>query len=316
MKIVVLDGATLGEDLSLSPLYSVGEVTEYKTSNEKEVIERIADADVLVINKIKMNESNLDYAKNLKLICLAATGYDNVDVEACRKRGIGVANVVGYSTHSVAQVALSLALSLYTHIPEYSSYVKRGDYTRSGVANSLTPVYHELCGKTWGVIGLGNIGRQVARCARIMGCRVLAYKRKPDEEFECVSLEKLCKESDIITIHLPLSDSTRGLIDEEHIALMKKDVVLVNVARGAVTDENAIAKAIEENRIGGFGTDVYSVEPFSENHPFYFILDRDNVLLTPHMAWGAYESRERCLSEIVKNIEAFCDGKERNRVDK
>lgn len=316
MKIVVLDGATLGEDLSLAPLYSVGEVTEYKTSNAEEVIERIADADVIVINKIKMNESNLDYAKSLKLICLAATGYDNVDVEACRKRGIGVANVVGYSTHSVAQVALSLALSLYTHIPEYTSYVRRGDYTGSGVANALTPVYHELCGKTWGVIGLGNIGRQVARCARIMGCRVLAYRRKPDEEFECVSLEKLCAESDIITVHLPLSDSTRNIIDEEHIALMKRNVVLVNVARGAVTDEKAIAEAIKEERIGGFATDVYSVEPFSENHPFYSILDYDNVLLTPHMAWGAYESRERCLSEIVKNIEAFYEGRERNRVDK
>jgi glycerate dehydrogenase len=316
MKIVVLDGATLGEDLSLSPLSSVGEVTVYKTSTAEEVIERIGDADVVVINKIKMNDTNLDYAKSLKLICLAATGYDNVDLDACRRRGIGVANVVGYSTHSVSQVALSLALSLYTHIPEYSTYVKDGSYTKSGVANRLTPVYHELCGKTWGVVGLGNIGRQVARCARIMGCRVLAYKRTPDEEFECVSLERLCRESDIISLHLPLSDSTRGIIDEEHIALMKRDAVLINVARGAVTDEEAVTKAIEENRIGAFGTDVYSTEPFSENHPFCRILDKENVLFTPHMAWGAYEARERCLSEIVKNIEAFKEGKERNRVDK
>lgn len=316
MKIVVLDSATLGEDLSLSPLSSVGEVTVYKTSTPDEVSIRAIDADVLIVNKIKLNESNLKDAKNVKLICLAATGFDNVDVDYCRERGIAVANVVGYSSHSVAQVTLSVVLSLYTHITEYSRYVKSGDYTKNGIANYLIPVYREIYGKTWGVIGLGNIGRQVARCAKVMGCNVLAYKRTPDDEFECVSLEKLCRESDIISIHLPLSDETRGIIGEKYISLMKKEVILVNTSRGATTDEYAIAKAIEEKRIGGFGSDVYSQEPFPSDHPFNKIMKEDNVILTPHMSWGAIESRDRCIAEIVKNISAFKDGKLRNRLDK
>ncbi len=316
MKIVVLDSATLGEDLSLTPLSSIGEVTVYKTSTPEEVCVRAADADVLIVNKIKLNESNLKDAKNVKLICLAATGFDNVDVDYCKKRGIGVSNVVSYSTHSVAQVTLSMALSLYTHIPEYSRYVKSGDYTKNGIANYLVPPYREIYGKTWGVIGLGNIGRQVARCARVMGCNVLAYKRTPDDEFECVSLEKLCSLSDIISIHLPLSDATRGIVDEKCISLMKKDAIIVNTSRGATTDETAIAKAIEEKRIGGFASDVYSQEPFPCDHPFNRIMQEDNVLLTPHMAWGALESRERCIAEIVKNILAFKNGELRNRLDK
>ena len=315
MKIVVLDGATLGEDLSLSPLDSYGDVTVYKTSSQEEVCLRVSDADVLILNKIKLNESNLKYAKNLKLICEAATGYDNIDLSYCRERGIAVSNVVGYSTHSVAQVTISMALSLFTHIPEYSRFVKSGDYTKSGIANSLIPVYHEICGKTWGIVGLGNIGRQVAKTATAMGCNVLAFKRVPDEEFECVSLEKLCKESDIISIHLPLSESTRNIFDEKCISLMKKDAILINLSRGATTDENAIAMAIKEGSIGGFASDVYSEEPFSKKHPFTEIMDKDNVLFTPHMAWGAYEARARCLNEILKNIEAFKNGERRNRVD-
>ncbi len=315
MKIVVLDGATLGEDLSLSPLDNLGEVTVYKTSSQEEVCNRVSDADVLILNKIKLNENNLKYAKKLKLICEAATGYDNIDISYCRDKGIAVSNVVGYSTHSVAQVTLSMALSLFTHIPEYSRFVKCGDYTRSGIANRLVPVYHEICKKVWGVVGLGNIGRQVAKTASAMGCRILAFKRTPDQDFECVSLERLCAESDIISIHLPLSESTRNIIDEKHISLMKKNAILINLSRGATTDERAIAEAIKEGRIGGFATDVYSEEPFGSEHPFNEIMQKDNVLFTPHMAWGAYEARERCLFEIIKNIEAFQKGERRNRID-
>ena len=315
MKIVVLDGATLGEDLSLSPLDAYGDVTVYKTSSQEEVCLRVSDADILILNKIKLNESNLKYAKNLKLICEAATGYDNIDLSYCREKGIAVSNVVGYSTHSVAQVTISMALSLFTHIPEYSRFVKNGDYTKSGIANRLIPVYHEICGKTWGIVGLGNIGKQVAKTATAMGCNILAFKRVPDEEYECVSLERLCRESDIISIHLPLSESTRNIFDKKCISLMKEDAILINLSRGATTDENAIALAIKEGRIGGFASDVYSEEPFSENHPFTEIMDKDNVLFTPHMAWGAYEARERCLFEILKNIESFKNGERRNRID-
>lgn len=310
MKITVLDSATLGEDLDLSPLAEVGETEVYKNTAPDEVAARIAESDVVIINKIKLNESNLSSARNLKLICIAATGYDNIDVAYCKKAGIAVCNVVGYSTHSVSQITVATVLSLACHLPEHSETVKSGRYTASGVANSLTPVYHELAGKTWGVVGYGNIGRQVGRVAEAFGCRVIASRRSGG-----ASVEEVCRESDIITIHTPLNDSTRGLISREKIALMKKDVIVVNAARGLVTDERAIADAVKEGRIGAFGSDVFSVEPFGADHPFYEIKDYPNVCLTPHMAWGAYEARVRCLSEIIENIKSFKNGDTRSRVD-
>jgi len=234
MKITVLDSATLGDDLDLSPLSEVGETEVYKNTAPDEVSVRIAESDVVVINKIKLNESNLSSARNLKLICIAATGYDNIDVAYCKKAGIAVCNVVGYSTHSVSQITVATVLSLACHLPEHSETVKSGRYTASGVANSLTPVYHELAGKTWGIIGYGNIGRQVGKVAEAFGCRVIASRRSGG-----ASVEEVCRESDIITIHTPLNDSTRGLISREMIALMKKDVIVVNAARGLVTDERA-----------------------------------------------------------------------------
>ena len=310
MKITVLDSATLGDDLDLSPLSEVGETEVYKNTAPDEVSVRIAESDVVVINKIKLNESNLSSARNLKLICIAATGYDNIDVAYCKKAGIAVCNVEEYSTHSVSQITVATVLSLACHLPEHSKTVKSGRYTASGVANSLTPVYHELAGKTWGIIGYGNIGRQVGKVAEAFGCRVIASRRSGG-----ASVEEVCRESDIITIHTPLNDSTRGLISREMIALMKKDVIVVNAARGLVTDERAIADAVKEGRIGAFGSDVFSVEPFGTDHPFYEIKDYPNVCLTPHMAWGAYEARVRCLSEIVENIKAFQKGEIRSRVD-
>ena len=315
MKITVLDSATLGEDPDLSPLSEVMHTEIYKTTPPEAVADRIAESDVIITNKIKLNESNLPNAKNLKLICLAATGYDNVDVAYCKKAGIAVCNVIGYSTQSVAQITAATALSLVCHLQEQSETVRSGRYTESGVANSLTPVYHEIAGKTWGIVGYGNIGKQVGKVADALGCRVIYNKRAPNGKPECVSLETLCKESDIITIHTPLSDSTRAIINSEMISLMKKDVVIVNEARGAVTDEAAIALAVKEGRIGAFGCDVYSVEPFGTDHPFYEIRDYTNVCLTPHMAWGAYESRVRCLNEIMLNIKAFFNGEIRSRVD-
>lgn len=315
MKITVLDSATLGEDLDLSPLSEVMETEIYVNTPPESVAERIAESDVVIINKVKLNESNLSGAKNLKLICIAATGYDNIDVAYCKKAGIAVCNVVGYSSLSVAQITVATVLSLSCHLHEHTETVRSGRYTESGVANSLTHVYHELAGKTWGIVGYGNIGRQVGKVADALGCRVIYNKRTPDGKPECVSLETLCRESDIITIHTPLNDSTRGLISEDMIALMKKDAIIVNEARGAVADESALALAIKEERIGALGCDVYSVEPFGKDHPFYEIKGFPNVCLTPHMAWGAYEARVRCLGEIILNINAFFNGDIRNRVD-
>ena len=269
-----------------------------------------------MLNKVKLNKTNLKYAKKLKLICVTATGFDNIDVGYCRENNIAVCNVADYSSNSVAQLTASTVLALSVNLFEYTKFVRSGNYTESGVANRLTPVYHELAGLTWGVVGLGNIGKKVAKIADALGCRVLACKNTPEDGYECVDIDTICRESDVITIHTPLNDSTKSLINAERINLMKKNVIIVNSARGAVTDELAIAEAIKNNKIGAFGTDVYSVEPFPKYHPFYEIKDYPNVCLTPHMAWGAYEARERCLNEIIKNIKAFFAGEIRNRVDK
>ena len=315
MRIVVLDAATLGADTDLTPLMQVGTVTVWQNTAPEEIAQRIEAAEVIVSNKVRLMEPVLRDAKNLKLICLCATGYDCVDTAYCAARGIGVCNVPGYSTQSVAQLTVALALELTNHLGHYREYVHSGAYSRSGVANALVPVWHELYGKTWGIVGGGNIGRQVAKIADAFGCKVLVCRRKPDDLYETVDLDTLCAQSDIISVHVPLTDETRGMIGEKQLGLMKRDVILVNVARGAVTDEAVLAKAIQEDRIGGLGVDVYSTEPFGPDHPFNGILDRGNVCLTPHTAWGAIETRNRCISMVAENISAFCQGKRKNRVE-
>lgn len=312
MKITVLDAKTLGEDIDVN-IFD-GELEAFDTTPQEQVAERIADSDVVILNKIKLNESNLKDAKNLKLICVAATGYDNIDTEYCKEKGIAVCNVVGYSTQSVAQLTVSMALSLVMHQKEYNDFVRCGAYTKSGVANRLSPTYYEVDGKVWGIVGLGNIGKQVAKVAKALGCKVLAFKRTPDEDYDCVGLAELMERSDIISVHLPASGETKGIISREMIGKMKKNAVLVNVARGAVIDEEALTDAVLDNRIIGVGIDVYSTEPFGEDHCYNKIKDLDNVILTPHIAWGAYEARVRCLNEIKLNIESFLRGERRNRI--
>ncbi len=314
MKIVILDAKTLGEDLDLSSANRLGEVKVYPTTAPKEVAERITDAEVVIINKIKLNESVLKDASALKLICVAATGYDNIDVAYCKQRGIAVANVPAYSTHSVAQVTLSMACYLMTHLGAYRNFVHDGEYAKSDSANRLTPVYHEMNGLTWGIIGFGNIGRAVGRIAEAFGCRLLVNKRTPIAECECVELDTLMRESDIISIHCPLNDSTRGMIGERELSLAKKNAILINVARGGVWDEGAVASAVLEGKLGGLGCDVFTTEPYREGHPFEALTGLENVILTPHMAWGSFESRTRCFSVILSNIEAFFYGKGQNLV--
>ncbi len=312
MKISILDAATLGDDLDLSGFSKLGETVVYNATKASEVSERICDSEVVVINKVKLNRENLPFAKNLKLICVAATGYDNIDIEYCREAGIQVSNVIGYSTDSVAQATVATVLELATHIGDYWQFVKSGEYTRSGNANKVCPVYHELAGKTWGIVGLGNIGKKVANIALAFGCKVIACKRTPEAGYECVGINELCRRADIITVHTPLSDSTRELIGTQQLELMRPGVILYNASRGSVLDEAAVADAVLEGRIGAFGTDVYSVEPFGEEHSMYRILNCPNVCMTPHMAWGSYEARNRCINEMLKNISAYQNGVKRN----
>ena len=314
MKIVILDYITLGSDLDFSPVYALGEVVKYPTSTIEEAKERVKDADVIIVNKVKIGAQVLDSATNLKLICETATGYDNIDIEYCKSRGIAVANTPGYSTFCVAQVTVSIASYLMTRLGEYRDFVHSGSYSAGNSANKLEPVYHEFYGQTWGIIGFGNIGRAVGNVARALGCNVIVNKRTPVSDFECVSLGELLERSDIISIHCPLTEQTRGMISENEIKLMKPSAIVINVARGAVWDEKAMANAILENKIGGLGCDVYSVEPFGSEHPFSKILDKNNVCLTPHMAWGAFETRTRCFNTVASNIEAYLNGTAQNRI--
>ncbi len=314
MKISVLDVETLGDDLNLEKLKEVGDVKIYPLTFENQVIERIADAEILILNKVKLNSENLPYAKNLKLICVTATGYDNIDTQYCKKNNIALCNVKGYSTDSVVQLTISMAFSLCTNLFQFNEYVKSNEYSKGNSFNCLTPVFHEMSQMTWGVVGLGNIGNKVANIAREMGCRVIAYKRTPVDEFPCVDIDTLCRESDIITLHTPLNEETRNLINADRLKLMKKNAIIVNVARGAVVNEEAVTKAIEDGQIAGLGVDVYSTEPMQKDSPYQRILGYDNTIFTPHMAWGAQEARQRCVDEIVLNIKDFIKGGKRNRI--
>lgn len=314
MKITVLDSATLGNDIDLSLFNELGDVNIFDVSPRETVSERIKDTDVCIINKVKLDEEVLKGAKNLKLICIAATGYDNIDTAYCKSNGIAVCNVAGYSANSVSQLTLAMVLSASVNLNAFRNSVANGSYSAGNVQNILTPVYYELCGKTWGIIGYGGIGRRVGAAASALGCKVIVNKRTPVDDAKCVSLETLLRESDIITVHVPLTEQTRGMIGFDELESMKDGVFLVNVARGAVLDEEAVANAVISGKLGFFGCDVYSIEPMPADHPFDKIKNYENVCLTPHMAWGAYEARVRCMNEIKLNVISFLNGESRNRI--
>ena len=316
MKIKVLDRAAMGYDISFDALNSFGEVELFDKTTAEELLGKIHDADVIILNKIKLTKEVLLSATNLKLVCVFATGYDNVDIVTAKERGIAVCNVPAYSTDSVVLTTIATTLSLVAHLNEYSAYVKSGEYSKGDSPNKLSPTYHELKGKTWGIIGYGNIGRSVAMVAEALGANVIVNKRTACENLKVVDIDTLCKESDVITIHCPLNNETRELINPARIALMKDGVVVVNEARGAVLDETAVADAVISGKIGAFGCDVYSLEPFPISHPYNRILGMDNVILTPHCAWAAKEARERCVNVICNNISSYINGEILNRVDK
>ncbi len=314
MRINILDSSTLGEDINLSLFDFPGEVKIYPTTLPDEIPGHCKDAEVLVLNKVKINSLTLPDPGDIRLICVTATGYDNVDLDYCREHNIALCNVSGYSTDSVAQVTLAMALYLSCHIKEYTRFVEDMSYTKSGIQNRLSPVFHELAGKRWGIVGCGGIGGKVASVTSAMGCEVVVCKRTKHELYPTVDIDTLAKTSDIISVHLPLNESTRNLINRDRIFSMKSTAIFINSARGAVADEEALCDAIESGAIGGIGIDVYSTEPFGENHPYTRIMHRDNVCLTPHMAWGAVESRIRCIEEVINNMNSFYNGEKRNRI--
>lgn len=313
MKIVVLERNSVGPDVSVDCLQELGEVTYYKnTVSPAEVRERVKDADIVVANKSPMNKDTLAEAKNLKLVCEFATGYDNCDLEYLKGRGIPVCNVVNYCTSMVAQHTFTLALALSQKLPHYDRYVKSGEYSAQDRFSNFDIPFYELEGKTWGIVGMGNIGQKVARIAESFGCKVIFHSvtgRSTVAEYAQVDKNTLLQESDFLSLHCPLSDLTRDFIDAKALQMMKKSAVLVNVARGAVVNNRDLYEALQAGEIAAAGLDVVEKEPLELTNPLSQIKDSNKLIITPHLAWGSVEARNRCVEGVYGNIQAFLAGK-------
>lgn len=310
MKIVFLDEYTLG-GTDLSAIKLLGDYTGYESTPADKVVERAEGAEVVIVNKIIVGRKEMEQLPSLRLICVAATGVNNIDLDAAKEFGISVRNAVGYSTHTVAEATLGSVLALQRQVCYYDRYVKSGAYSSSGEWVNFDRPTHRLWGKNWGVIGMGNIGREVARLADAFGCKV-AYastsgtNRK--EAYEQMSLEELLGWADVVSVHCPLNDNTRGLIDTEEISRMKPTAVIVNVARGGIVVEEAVRKALDEGRLAGAAFDVYPTEPMPATSPLLQTADADKLLLSPHNAWSAVESIEALVECIVANINNYIAG--------
>lgn len=314
MKIVVLEAASIGKDVSWDDFKRYGELVIYDNLSQNEVASAIEDADIIIPNKLIIGEKVLAGSR-VKMVCEAATGYNNVDIDYCKANGITVTNVRGYSTKSVAQHTLALLLSLYDKLEYYSQYVQTGEYALSGKFSMVDNQFREIDGKTWGIVGLGAIGRETAKLATAFGAKVIYYSATGntyDVPYENVDFDTLLRESDIVSIHCPLNEYTKGLFDEAAFTKMKKTAVLVNVARGAIVSDEALANAIESGEIMAAGLDVFEKEPLPLGNPLYHICDKDRLLMTPHIGWGTIEARTRLVKELEYNIEAFIKNEQRN----
>ncbi len=317
MKIVFMETDTLGEDVDLTPFDNLGEVVKYASSDPEQNTERIKDADVIIVNKVPMNERTLNKADHIKLICITGTGTNIVDFPYTNKRNITVTNVKGYSTQSVVQHTFALFFYLYEKLSYYDQFVKSGEYIRSDIFSHFIVKFHELSGKTWGIIGLGEIGRGVAEVAKLFGCKVIYYSttgKNNNLDYEQVTMEELLSNSDVISIHAPLNNKTRDLIGEDELEKMKRSAVLLNLGRGPIVNEHALTKALKENWIAAAGLDVLTREPMSADNPLIDIQDSTKLIITPHIAWATVEARQRVTQEVYQNIVAYQNGEERNVV--
>lgn len=319
MKIVLLERNSAGTDISVDCFRELGEVTAYpNTVTVEEVAERVADADIIVCNKSPMREESLKNCPNVKLICELATGFDNCDLAYCKSRGIQVRNVVDYSTGMVAQHTIALALALSQKLPHYDNYVKSGAYSAQDRFSNFDIPFYELEGKTWGIVGMGNIGRRVAKLATAFGCKVIFTSvtgKSTCTDYPQVDKDTLLTESDFLSLHCPLSDLSRNYIDEAALGKMKKTAILINVARGPVVNNPALAKALQEGRIQAAGLDVLEKEPMELSNPLSQIKDSNQLIITPHLAWASVEARTRCVQGVYDNIAAFLRGEDRNVVN-
>lgn len=304
MKIVFLDAATLG-DTSLEPIAILGDLVCWPTSTPEEARARVGDCEVLIVNKIKVDKMLLDAAPELKLVCEAATGVNNIDVEACATKGIPVRNVAGYSTDSVVQETFLHILTLMGNGPYFDSTVKSGEYSRGNIFTDVSKPFFEITGKTLGIIGMGTIGSKVAKVGEAFGMKVIYYSTSGTghcKEYPSVPLERLMRESDVISVHAPYNERTAGLVGENELRMMKPTAFIVNMGRGGIVVEEALAKVIDEGIIGGAGLDVFVKEPLPADHPLLHTRHPEKLSLTPHTAWASVEARNRLVQAIADNI--------------
>ncbi len=316
MKICVLDTNTVTNgDVSLKPLEQFGQVEYHDMLPTEKVIEAVGNSDAIICNKTRITAEIMDACPNLRFITLFATGYNNIDIEAAKSRGIIVSNTPDYSTSSVAQHTFAMILELAENLSLYNASVKRGDWVKSKKFCYFSYPFIELSGKTLGIIGFGTIGRAVAKIALSFGMRVVANARTPKkaEGVEFTSKEEVLKNADFLSLHCPLTAETAGLINRETLALMKPTAFLINTARGGVVEEAALCEALKNGIIAGAAIDVLDQEPMYDNHPY---LGCPNIIITPHVAWAAVESRTRLISRVADNLSAFISGNPINVVNK
>ena len=305
MKIVLLDALTFGES-DLSGFSDLGDVTVHQTTAPEETLERIKDAEVVVTNKVVITAEMMDACTQLKLICIAATGMNNVDLEHAKQKGIAVKNVAGYSTDSVIQHTFSMLFYLMGHSRYYDDYVKSGEWQKSPVFTHVAQPFFEVKGKRWGIIGLGAIGRGVANIAKAFGAEVVYFStsgKNSSSDYEQLSFETLLQTCDIITIHAPLNPQTQGLVGKEELLQLKEGAVLLNLGRGGIVDEEAVAEVIDEKEIY-VGLDVLEKEPMRDPHPLMGVAHQERLYITPHIAWTSVEAREKLIAMVIENIKS------------
>lgn len=317
MKLCVLDSKTLGSDIELDPIKMLGETAIYELTTPEEVIERIKDVEVIITNKVLLNESNLKEAPHVKCIALTATGYNNVDLDYAKARGIAVVNVAGYSTNSVAQHTFAILLQLLEQLSFYDDYVKSRAYVKNDTFAYIGRPFYEINQKRWGIIGMGAIGKAVATIAEAFGAKIVYYStsgQNNSTQYERVSLEEMLATCDIVSIHAPLNEKTNNLITYKELEKMQSHAILLNLGRGGIVNEADLAKALNESLIRGAALDVLQKEPIDAQNALYGVKDSSKWLVTPHIAWTSVEARRLLVQEVVDNITAFTKGEMRNRI--
>ena len=310
MKIAFLDTKTMGDIPNLEKLQEFGEVRYYATTQPAETFSRVQDQDIIITNKVVLDKATLEKCPHLKLICVAATGMNNIDLSAAADLKIQVKNVVDYSTSSVAQLTFAILLQLINNVPYFDNYVKSGAYSESDIFTHLGPSYYEIRGKQWGIIGLGMIGKQVARMATAFGAKVVYYStsgKNNNSEFQRLELDEFLATCHIISVHAPLTYQTRNLLTYDQLQKMQPSALLINVGRGGIIEEADLAKALNEDLIAGAGLDVFVSEPIKPDNPLLHLKNPAKIILTPHLAWASQEARTLLMEKVIQNIQVFLE---------